>query len=75
MPDTRVKHFWDGEHIIGQWIAKEIDGFEGISWDSYYLYGPDPIWESIPAPLVGSGGTIYGEREVLKMQVSTLLEK
>ena len=75
MPDHRVMHFWDGERVIGQWIAKEIDGYEGISWDSYYLYGPDAVWESIPVPLVSSGGTIYDEREGLKLQVSTLLEK
>ena len=75
MPDSRVMHFWDGEHVIGQWFAKEIDGYEGIAWDSYYLYGPDATWETMPSPLMGSGGTIYGERLTLKMQVSTLLEK
>jgi hypothetical protein len=75
MPDNRVMHFWDGEHVIGQWFAKQVDGYEGISWDSYYLYGPDAIWETVPSPLVESGGTIYGERAALKMQVNTLLEK
>lgn len=75
MPDPRVMHFWDGEHVIGQWIAKKIDGYEGISWDSYYLYGPNAAWETVPSPLVGSGGTIYGERETLAMQVRILLEK
>jgi len=75
MPDTRVMHFWDGKHVIGQWFAKEIDGYEGVSWDSYYLYDPDAVWETVPSPLVGSGGTIYGERAALKMQVNTLLEK
>ena len=75
MPDPRVMHFWDGDHVIGQWFAKEIDGYEGISWDTYYLYGPDATWEAVPSPLVDSGGTIYGERAVLKMQISRLLEK
>ncbi len=75
MPDHRVMHFWDGEHLIGQWIAKEIDGYEGISWDSYYLYGPDAKWETIPLPLVGSGSTIFSERETLAMQINTLLGK
>ena len=73
MPDARVKHFWDGEREAAQWFAKHVDGYEGIAWDVYYLYGPDATWENIPAPLVGSGGTIYRERETLKMQVSTLL--
>ena len=75
MPDARVTHFWDGNYAIGQWFAKHVDGYEGIAWDVYYLYGPDATWETVPSPLVGSGSTIYGERQTLKMQVSTLLEK
>ena len=75
MPDTRVMHFWDGELKVGQWFAKEVDGYEGTAWDVYYLYGPDATWETIPAPLAGSAGTIYGERETLLMQVDTLLGK
>ncbi len=74
MPDPRVMHFWDGETVIGRWFAKQVDGYEGISWDTYYFYGPDATWESVPSPLVGSGGTIYSERQALQMQVSTLLE-
>jgi len=75
MPDTRVIHFWDGDLQVGQWFAKQVDGFEGISWDTYYLYGPDATWENTPSPLMSSGGTIYGERIALEMQVRTLLEK
>jgi hypothetical protein len=75
MPDARVMHFWDGDLQVGQWFAKEIDGYEGVAWDAYYLYGPDATWETMPSPLVSSGGTIYGERETLEKQVSTLLEK
>lgn len=75
MPDPRVIHFWDGETVIGQWFAKQVDGYQGIAWDVYYLYGPDATWESVPSPLVGSGGTIYRERQALQMQVSTLLEQ
>ena len=73
MPDPRVMHFWDGEYIVGQWFAKQVDGYEGIAWDIYYLYGPDATWDSVPSPLIGSGSTIYGERETLKMQLSTLM--
>jgi hypothetical protein len=73
MPDPRVKHFWDGELDAAHWFAKQVDGYEGVSWDMYYLYGPDAVWESVPSPLVGSGGTIYREREVLMTQVSKML--
>ena len=75
MPDTRVMHFWDGNLQIGQWLAKQVDGYDGIAWDIYYLYGPDATWETVPTPLVGSGITIYSERKTLEMQVRTLLEK
>jgi hypothetical protein len=73
MPDARVIHFWDGKRAIGQWFAKEIDGYDGVSGDAYYLYGPDATWETVPSPLVGSGGTIYGEHETLEMHIRPLL--
>ena len=75
MPDNRVIHYWDGNRAIGQWFAKQVDGYDGISWDAYYLYGPDATWETIPSPLIGSGSTIYGERRALQKQVLTLLEQ
>ena len=59
MPDVRVLHFWDGERVIGQWIAQKIDGYDGISWDSYYLFGPEATWKTVPSPLVSSGRTPY----------------
>lgn len=73
MPDPRVMHFWDGQLEVARWFAKQVDGYEGVSWDMYYLYGPEAVWETIPAPLAGSGGTIYREREMLRTQVSGLL--
>jgi len=75
LPDARVKHFWDGELEVARWFARQVDGYEGVSWDMYYLYGPDATWTTIPAPLAGSGGTIYREREMLRTQVSALLSK
>ena len=75
MPDARVMHFWDGEQAVGEWFAREVDGYEGIAWDIYYLYGPDATWETVPSPLVGSGRTIYGEREKLETQMHTLLDR
>jgi hypothetical protein len=75
IPDSRVMHFWDGERQVGKWFAEEVDGYRGVSWDTYYLYGPEATWERIPSPLVGSGGTIVGEREQLEMQVQSLFGK
>ena len=74
MPDPRVTHFWDGNTQIGQWFAKNVDGFDGTSWDAYYLYGPAATWNSIPAPLLGTGGPIYAEQGQLETQLQTLLK-
>lgn len=74
MPDARVLHFWDRELHVGRWFAKNLDGYNGIAWEIYYLFGPDAIWEATPSPVVGSGVTIIGERQQLQRQISTLLE-
>jgi hypothetical protein len=75
LPDPRVIHFWDGDVQVGQWFAEQVEGYRGVSWDTYYLYGPDATWETVPSSLVGSGGTIYGERDALKMHLQTLFGK
>ena len=75
MPDPRVTHFWDGERQVGGWFAEQVEGYRGVSWDTYYLYGPQASWETIPFPLVGSGGTIIQMRKQLEMQAQTLLQK
>jgi hypothetical protein len=75
LPDPRVTHFWDGEMQVGEWFAEKVEGYRGVSWDVYYLYGPDATWENTPSPLVGMGGTIYGERNVLDTQIKDLLKK
>jgi hypothetical protein len=75
MPDRRVMHFWDGQLEVARWFARQVDGYEGISWDMYYLYGPAAVWESAPAPLIGSGGPIYQEHQNLVTQVNLSVGK
>lgn len=75
MPDPRVMHFWDGETVVGQWFAAEVDGYPGIAWDVYYLYGPDATWEDVPSLLVSSGNTIYAERDALRTELTTIVGK
>ena len=75
MPDTRVIHFWDDDAMTGQWFAKEIEGYQGVSWDVYYLYGPDATWEDVPSPLIGAGVTIYDKREKLRMEFSSVVDE
>jgi len=74
MPDPRVTHFWDGETQVGQWFAKEVDGYDGTAWDVYYLYGPDATWNSMPSPLIATGGPIYGERGQLENKLRAVLK-
>ena len=75
LSDSRVIHFWDSDAQVGEWFARQVDGYQGISWDVYYLYGPDATWETVPSPLVSSGGTIVDERETLEMEVRKLVGK
>ena len=75
MPDARVIHFWDGERQVGEWFAEEVEGYRGVTWDTYFLYGPEAEWKTIPSLLAGLGGTIYSERDTLMMELRTLLEK
>jgi hypothetical protein len=75
MPDPRVLHFWDDQLEAARWFAREVDGYEGVSWDMYYLYGPQAVWKTIPSPLAGASGPIYPERETLTRQVDALLGK
>ncbi len=75
LPDMRVTHFWDGEQVTDEWFAKVVDNYMygEVSWDMYYLYGPQAVWETVPAPLVDSGGTIYRKRDQLEKQIDILL--
>lgn len=75
MPDTRVIHYWDGDRTVGRWFAEHLEGYEGIVWDVYYLYGPDAVWDGTPLPMIDSGGTIYSDRNRLEAQFQLLLEK
>jgi hypothetical protein len=46
----------------------------GITWDHYFLYGPNATWRGVPAPLAGDGGDVIDTGEQLRTQVSSLLK-
>lgn len=73
MPDPRVRHYWDEDKVVGQWLAQNIEGDEGVVWDRYYLFGPEALWADLPTSLLGSGGTIIAEREALQQQILPFL--
>ena len=45
LADPRVIHLWDEKRTIGQWFADHIDGCRGVTWDTYYVYGPEARWD------------------------------
>ena len=73
--DSRVQEFWDEDRIIGRWFAKnEPEHSLGpITWDAYFLYGPQAQWETIPGPLIDFGRTIIADRNSLKAEVVKLI--
>jgi hypothetical protein len=72
--DPRVKHYWDEDRLVGQWFAAEVEGYEGIVWDAYYLYGPEANWGNEEPLLLSSGYTVYDGRESLLESIELLLE-
>lgn len=57
--DHRVTNYYDSNRVVGTWFAQQ-SGDGGVTWDAYYLFGPDATWTSAPQPLVSSGGTVIG---------------
>lgn len=82
LDDPRVIHFWDAPREASQWFAAnvEFEGPERSSlertygglrwgthiWDTYFLYGPEVVWEeTLPAPL-SAGHPIIQHRQALR---------
>jgi hypothetical protein len=66
LPDRRVRHYWDAARRVGSWIAEEIESFDGVVWDAYYLYDAGARWDESPPLAISIGSTIIAEREQLK---------
>jgi hypothetical protein len=48
LPDSRVRHFWDGEKLTGQ-IWRRVLALNGpLSWDTYFLYNHKSHWGDEP---------------------------
>lgn len=70
LSDPRVSYFWDEERLSGVWFSDQISGQQPLSWDSYFLYGPDATWEDIPDPLISTGYTIIEKVEQLEADLA-----
>ncbi len=47
--------------------------FGPLAWDIFFLYGPEAVWQDVPAPLITSGSTIIAKRERLRNGISQFL--
>ncbi len=47
--------------------------FGPLAWDIFFLYGPEAVWENVPAPLITSGSTIISKRDRLRSGISQFL--
>ena len=46
--DSRFRHFYDQNQIVGKEIAKSI-GWDGhVAWDIYLFYAPNTEWNNVP---------------------------
>jgi hypothetical protein len=74
LTDPRVVHLWDGNDVSGDWLAANVDGYQGSDWDTYLLFGPDATWTSQPTPLRSSGGSVAAQVDQLSQALSPLLD-
>src|SRR5687767_8228516 len=57
LTDARVMHFRDQDKIAGKWFAA-LNGNPGMTYDLYYVFGPDARWDDAPAPMLLGGATV-----------------
>ena len=60
LSDPRVTYYWDPGRTVGAWFSGHVTHKPGITWDAYFLYGPQATWGSAPAPLVSRGSSVIG---------------
>ena len=76
LTDSRVTHLWDQQKLTGTLYAQNTNYPGTVAWDIFYVYGREAEWiDVLPGPLVGSGYTIIGKRDILKESITPLLEE
>ena len=65
LTDDRVSNFWDPKRAVGNWFSENVTQEPGITWDAYFLFGPEATWTSAPAPIASSGSPVIGSRDSL----------
>jgi hypothetical protein len=70
MVDDRVTHYWDGGRKVGEHFAAG-EGYGGVSWDVFYVYGPDAAWDDEPA---ATGAPVVSEASKLEEALRPYLD-
>jgi hypothetical protein len=77
--DPRVTQLWDGDRIVGRWLADhQIGGLDrpgGIVWDAFFGFGPSARWQRVPSDLVTAGSTIIGNTGALQHDFVSVLAR
>jgi hypothetical protein len=75
--EGRVSHYWDGDRVLGRWLADHETGGVGreggVVWDAYFLFGPDARWDDEPTDPLAAGAPIIGETGKLGSEARRLL--
>jgi hypothetical protein len=73
MVDDRVRHFWDGNRLLGSYFAKLTGAGAGaVAWDVFFLYPPGASWGDQPQ---AAGGPVVEEAANLERAVEPYVTK
>ncbi len=71
--DPRVTNYWDEKKAVGRRFSDNVVRRPGITWDHYFLYGPEARWDATPGPLVSMGGSVIGASDGLRQSIRPFL--
>jgi hypothetical protein len=74
LADRRATNYWDESRITGRWFSDHVVQDRGITWDTYFFYGPNARWETTPEPLLSSGAPVIGGSEDLAAAAAPFLK-
>jgi hypothetical protein len=75
--DPRATQLWDGDHVIGRWLADhrtgDLERGGGVVWDAFLGFSPSARWRAQPTGLLTAGSTIIDNTDALERDFLPLL--
>jgi hypothetical protein len=68
MPDRRVRHYWDGDLVLGK-LYQPVVGSSAPAWDVYLLFDQDAVWDASGPPK-----PVYWEHQLRGLPEERLLD-